>query len=286
MKSYAAFLAEHFEGKIQKIPVDTQHVCPNRDGTCGRGGCTYCLNGAFSPDAQKAGLSVHKQIARGRKFFAKKYSDMRYLAYFQSHTPTHAPISVVIAEVAEAISEADVAGVVISTRPDCLPNELLNWLTGLGKPVLMEIGGESSHDATLLRINRCHTWAMTTDAVQRCAAAGVPVGLHLIMGLPGEDEEMMLETIRRVNGLPVSTVKLHHLQILRGTALARDFEGGKCDDMVRFTPESYAALCRKILDILRDDIAVERFVASAPGDMLIAPRWGIKPGAFNKMIGI
>ncbi len=285
MKSYAEFLAEIFEGKVQKLPIDTQRICPNRDGSAGTGGCTYCLNGAFSPDGGKAGLSVREQIARGRKFFAGKYGKMRYLAYFQSHTPTHGPLDEVLDEIKEAMSEPDVAGVAISTRPDCIPDELLHELRMTDKPVIIEIGVESMHDRTLERINRCHDRATSEDAISRCAAAGFPVGVHLIMGLPGEDERMMLETVRRVNELPISTIKLHHLQILRGTVLGRAYERGEITDIVEFTPESYAALCRKVIDILRHDIAIERLVASAPPELLISPRWGLKPGEFMKLIG-
>lgn len=284
MKTYAEFLAGIFEGKIQKLPIDTQRGCPNRHGTLGRGGCTYCLNAAFSPDAAKSRLTVKEQIERGRRFFARKYREMRYLAYFQSYTPTFADADEFLRECAEAMDEEDVAGVVVSTRPDCLPDSLIDGLRGLRKRVIIEIGAESTHDATLRRVNRCHTWERSVDAVRRCHEAGLPVGLHLIMGLPGETEEMMLESVRRVNELPIATIKFHHLQILRGTALGAAYERGEELDRVEFTPESYAALCRRILGILRPDIAVERFLAESPLPLILTPRWGLKPQDFKRTL--
>lgn len=284
MKSYSDFLAELFDGKVQKLPLDTHRSCPNRDGSAGRGGCTYCVNAAFSPDGAKRGLSVREQIERGRRFFSKKYKSMRYLAYFQSYTSTHGDIGEVMSDFSEALSDEDVAGAIISTRPDCLPDELLTEVRRLPKPVIAELGAESTYDATLERVNRCHTWAQTVDAVLRCHAAGIATGLHLIMGLPGESEEMMLESVHRINSLPVSAVKFHHLQILRGTALGEAYLRGESLDIINFTVESYATLCRRLLSILRPDIAVERFVAQSPPGLLLAPRWGIKPSEFNKLL--
>ncbi|MDE6277836.1 MAG: TIGR01212 family radical SAM protein [Muribaculaceae bacterium] len=284
MKTYAQFLQEHFSGKIQKLPIDTRRLCPNRDGTLSTDGCAYCLNASFSPDTAKAALPPSEQISRAKRFFAGKYKSMRYLAYFQSYTPTHAPIPVVLADVEEAMKDPEIAGVVLSTRPDCLPPALLEALASLPKPVHIEIGAETSFDRTLTRINRCHTWAQVVDAANRCAANGLPVGLHLIMGLPGETEEMMLETIRKVNALPVSTLKIHHLQILKGTSLGAAYLRGENLDIITFTPQTYAALCRRILSLLRPDIAVERLLAQAPPSLLLSPRWNLKPDRFFALL--
>lgn len=278
MKTYAQFLAEHFSGKIQKLPVDTALGCPHE------GRCTYCLNTAFSPDPAKAALPIAEQLERGKRFFARKYSEARYLAYFQSYTSTNAPTSTLIGMYDAAMADKDVAGVVVSTRPDCVPDSLLSAIKSLPKPVFFEIGAESSHDATLQRVNRGHTWADTVDAVERIAATGIPVGIHLINGLPGENEDMMAESAMHANSLPIDSIKFHHLQILRGTPLGHAFLKGEAPDMVRFTPESYAALCRRILGLLRPDIAVERFLAEAPPNLLLFPKWGIKPYEFNRML--
>lgn len=280
-KDYSDFLAGLFEGKVQKLSIDTGMGCPNRDGTLGTGGCIYCNNRAFSPDWQKRALGIAEQIERGKAFFAGKYPQMRYLAYFQSYTSTHAPAATLMAMYREALATPGVVGLVIGTRPDCMPDELLHSLKQLDKPVIIEYGAESSHNETLRTINRCHTWEQTVETVERTAAAGFPVGLHLILGLPGENYEMMAQTVRRVNALPVDTVKFHQLQILRDTPLARMHT---TLDIPQYTAAEYAALCAALLRELRPDIAVERFVAQAPADMLIAPRWGLKNYQFVNLL--
>lgn len=280
-KEYSEFLAEHFDGKVQKLSVDVGFTCPNRDGTVGHGGCIYCNNKAFSPDWDKRGNSVAEQIARGKAFFRKKYPEMRYLAYFQSYTSTYAPAEKLLSLYREAMAQEDVVGLIIGTRPDCMPDSLLREIASLGTKVFIEYGAESSHDATLQAINRCHTWERTVDAVERTAAQGIPVGVHLILGLPGETEDMMAETVRRVSALPVSTVKFHQLQILKGTRL--EAMAGELD-IPSFTAEEYAALCARLLGHLRHDIAVERFVAQAPADMLVSPRWGLKNYQFTSLL--
>lgn len=280
-KDYSDFLAEHFEGKIQKLSVDVGLSCPNRDGRTGTGGCIYCNNMAFSPDWEKRRLPVSEQLERGRRFFARKYPSMRYLAYFQSYTSTYAPIYELMASYREALSEPDIVGIVIGTRPDCMPDALLEQLKLLPGKVFIEFGAESSHNATLELINRCHTWECTVDAVERTAEAGFPVGLHFILGLPGETEDMMVETVTRASRLPVSTIKFHQLQILRGTRLAQ-IAGSL--DIPSYSPEQYAALCARLLKHLRSDIAIERFVAQAPTDMLISPKWGLKNYQFTALL--
>lgn len=280
-KDYADFLAEHFDGKVQKISVDVGGTCPNRDGTLSTGGCAYCNNEAFSPMFAKRVLPVVEQLEKGKAFFRHKYPTMRYLAYFQSYTSTYGDH---LSKFSAALADAEVVGLVIGTRPDCIPDELLRELEALrvatGKPIFIELGAETAHNQTLSRINRCCTRETTEDAVRRIAAAGFPVGLHLILGLPGESEEMMLATIAWLNKLPVDTVKFHQLQILRGTRMATEMP----TDIINFTPESYAELCAKIVWLLRPDIAIERFVAQSPSDLLIAPRWGLKNYQFTNLL--
>ena len=280
-KDYSEFLAKHFDGKVQKLSVDVGFTCPNRDGSAGTGGCIYCNNRAFSPDWDKRHTPVAEQIARGKRFFGKKYPDMKYLAYFQSYTSTYASPDSLMAIYNEALDQDDIVGLIIGTRPDCMPDSLLDRIASLDTKVFIEYGAESSHNSTLSLINRCHTWEATVDAVHRTAARGIPVGLHLILGLPGEDEEMMTTTVERVNSLPVSTVKFHQLQILRGTTLEKM---ALMLDIPAFTAEEYAALCARLLGHLRSDIAVERFVAQAPDDMLLSPRWGLKNDQFTSLL--
>ncbi len=283
-RDFSDFLKEHFDVKVQKITVNAGFTCPNRDGTKGRGGCTYCNNQSFNPEYCRPALSVREQLERGKEFFARKYPQMKYLAYFQAYTNTHSDdIDRLMRLYEEALETPDVVGLIIGTRPDCMPQELLDRIVGLGKWVMVEYGAESACDRTLEMVNRCHTWADTADAVRRTHAVGIPCGLHLIMGLPGEDEDVMLATIDRVNELPVDTVKIHQLQLVRGTRMARDVESGLYD-IPRFTAEEYVGLCVRILQRLRKDIAVERFVSQSPSELLIYPRWGLKNYQFTNLL--
>lgn len=283
-RDFSDFLKEHFDVKVQKITVNAGFTCPNRDGTKGRGGCTYCNNQSFNPEYCRPALSVREQLERGKEFFARKYPQMKYLAYFQAYTNTHSDdIDRLMRLYEEALETSDVVGLIIGTRPDCMPQELLDRLAGLGKWVMVEYGAESACDRTLELVNRCHTWADTADAVRRTHAVGIPCGLHLIMGLPGEDDDVMLSTIDRVNELPVDTVKIHQLQLVRGTRMARDVESGLYD-IPRFTTEEYVDLCVRLLRRLRKDIAVERFVSQSPSELLIYPRWGLKNYQFTNLL--
>lgn len=278
-RDFSDFLAGHFGGKMQKLAVNAGFSCPNRDGTKGRGGCVYCNNSSFNPSYCDPAESVTAQIERGRRFFGRKYPDMRYLVYFQAYTNTHCDdIDRLMRLYAEACAADGVDGVIIGTRPDCMPDALLDRLAELPW-VMVEYGAESCHDSTLRRVNRCHTWADTVDAVRRTAARGIPVGLHLIMGLPGETEEMMLQTIDAVNTLPVDVVKMHQLQILRGTALAADHA-----DVTEYDAATYARMCARFVRRLRPDIAIERFVSQAPADLLVSPRWGLKNYQFTALV--
>lgn len=281
-KDYSEFLAEHFNGKVQKLTVDAGFTCPNRDGSLGKGGCIYCNNTSFSPTTGEKHRSVTQQLQDGKRFFSGKYPDMKYLAYFQSYTNTYGAVDSLMALYREALDVEGIEGIIIGTRPDCMPDELLVRLAELNrtKPVIVEYGAESSHDKTLETINRCHTWSRTVDAVMRTHDAGLSVGLHFILGLPGESREMMLETVERFNSLPVDCVKFHQLQIVRGTKLAAMYQLNP-DVVSLFDVDNYIDLCAEIVEHLRSDIAVERFVSQSPDNLLIAPRWGLKNYEFT-----
>ena len=279
---FAAFISRYFSGKMQKLSVDGGFSCPNRDGTIGHGGCCYCNNSSFSPGYCRSTPSVTEQLEAGKKFFARKYPSMRYLAYFQSYTGTHAELPKLRALFEEALSVDGVEGLIVGTRPDCIPDSVLALLREIAasKFVMVEYGAETSHDVTLSRINRCHSWQCTVDAVQRTHAAGIPVGLHFILGLPGEDEDMMMQTVHRINELPVDIVKFHQLQVIRGTRLCADVEAGM-ESVAEYSVDDYIDLCCRIVEALRPDIAVERFVSQAPSELLVSPRWGLKNYEFT-----
>lgn len=282
-RDFSDFLNDHFRCKMQKLTVNAGFSCPNRDGTKGYGGCTYCNNQSFNPEYCSTGLSVTEQLERGKNFFRRKYPDMRYLAYFQAYTNTHDDdIDRLMSLYNEAVRVDAVDGVIIGTRPDCMPDSLLSRLKELPW-VMVEYGAETSHNATLELVNRCHTWEETVDAVIRTHNMGIPCGLHLIMGLPGETEAMMMETIDKVNTLPVDTVKVHQLQLVKGTKMAKDVEAGLYD-IPRFSAEEYASICVKIVKRLRKDIAIERFVSQSPPELLIYPRWNLKNYQFTQLL--
>ncbi|MDE6190580.1 MAG: TIGR01212 family radical SAM protein [Muribaculum sp.] len=284
-RDFSDFLATHFAGKIQKISINAGFSCPNRDGTLGTGGCTYCNNQTFNPSYCAPSLSVTEQLEEGKRFFARKYPSMRYLAYFQAYTSTHGDIERLKSLYEEALAVDGVVGLIIGTRPDCMPDELLDYLESLAARcfVLVEYGAESSHDSTLELINRCHTWGQTVEAVNRTAARGIHVGLHMIMGLPGESLEMMLSSVDALSALPIDTVKFHQLQIIRGTRLARDIEMGLYD-VPRMSVEEYIDLCAMIVQRINPSIAIERFTSQSPEELLIYPKWGLKNYQFVNLL--
>lgn len=282
-RDYADYLAERFDCKMQKLTVDAGFTCPNRDGTVGKGGCTYCNNQSFSP-ALGSG-SVTEQLERGKQFFARKYPQMRYLAYFQSYSNTHGDIDRLLSLYNEALAVEDVDGIIIGTRPDCVSTPLLEALADINihHRVILEYGAESSHDITLRAINRCHTWQRTVDAVEQTKRHGIDTGLHFILGLPGETREMMLRTVDAINAVHPDTVKFHQLQLIRGTRLARQVELGEMT-VPRFSVEEYIDLCCDIAERLDPAIAIERFVSQSPAELLIYPRWGLKNYQFANLL--
>lgn len=286
-KDFGDYMAEKFPGiKVQKISVNAGFSCPNRDGTIGRGGCIYCDNSSFTPGYCFSNESISSQLNAGKAFFARKYPKMKYLAYFQSFSNTFGrPVEELEQMYREAMNVEDVVGVIIGTRPDTLPQETVGMLGRLNKemPVIVEIGAETSHDATLELINRGHSWRDVEDAVKRLHEAGISSGLHLIAGLPGETSEMTLETVRKAVALPIDSIKLHHLQILKNTRLAQLWERGQLN-VEQFTVEKYIDLCIKIINLVPRKIAIERFLASSPPDKVLSPHWGLKNYEFTNLL--
>lgn len=284
-RNFQDFLKEHFEDKIQKISLNAGFTCPNRDGKKGFGGCSYCNNQTFSPAYCKTDKSVTLQLQEGIRFFARKYPSMDYLAYFQAYTNTYDEIGHLKELYEEALTVPKVKGLVIGTRPDCMPEELLAYLKGLAKNyfILIEYGIESTNDQTLALIDRGHDYACSVDAIRRTAGCGLLTGAHLILGLPGENKEDMLNHAERINDLPLNTIKLHQLQLIRGTRLAAQVKANP--DMIHnYKPEEYADLVIDFLERLRPDLAVERFVSQSPPELLISPDWGLKNYEFTNLL--
>ena len=286
-KDFAEYMREKFPGeKVQKISVNAGFSCPNRDGTIGRGGCIYCDNTSFTPGYCFNHGDIVSQLEEGKRFFARKYPKMKYLAYFQSFSNTFGrPVSELERMYREAWGVDGVVGLIIGTRPDTLPDDVVSMLSRLNreKPVIVEIGAETSHDSTLKVINRGHKWCDVEEAVERLHSAGISVGLHLIAGLPGEDDEMVLTTVRRAVALPIESIKLHHLQVLSSTPLARMMADGELT-VNPFNVEDYIELCIRIIKLVPRNIAIERFLASSPPARVLAPKWGMKNYEFVNLL--
>jgi len=271
--------------KVQKISVDAGFTCPNRDGVCGTGGCIYCNNRTFNPDYCNPERSITAQLQDGIRFFSRKYPSMKYLAYFQAYSNTYAPLSVLRERYEEALSVDGVVGLIIATRPDCVPDATLNYLASLSARtfVMIEYGIESACDETLKRINRGHTYADSVDAVFRTVVRGIPVGAHVILGLPGETREMMISSAARLSELPLTSLKLHQLQYIRGTALGEEYLAHP-ERFNVFTVDEYIQLLKEFLARLRPGIYIDRYVSQAPKDLLIAPDWGLKNHEFTDLL--
>lgn len=275
---FPTFLRKYFSYKVQKISLNAGFTCPNRDGTKGWGGCTYCNNQTFNPDYCRTEKSITTQLQEGKYFFAHKYPEMKYLAYFQAYTNTYAELEGLKRKYEEALKVDGVVGLVIGTRPDCMPEGLLHYLEELNKHtfLMVEYGIESTCDKTLQRINRGHTYAETVEAVERTAACGILTGGHIILGLPGETRETMVEQAGILSRLPLSTLKIHQLQLIRGTRMAHEYAEVP-DDFHLFTEvDEYIDLVIDYIEHLRPDMVVERFVSQSPKELLIAPDWGLK----------
>lgn len=212
-REFGDFLRELFPYKVQKISINAGFTCPNRDGTKGFGGCTYCNNQTFSPEYCHTEKSVTEQLEEGVRFFSRKYPEMKYLAYFQAYTNTYDELDSLISKYEEALACPDVVGLIVGTRPDCMPNTLLDYFSTLSqkKFVMIEYGLESTLDRTLTRINRGHTHAESEEAIRRTAARNIYTGAHLILGLPGESREEILHHADILSALPLTTLKLHQL---------------------------------------------------------------------------
>ncbi len=279
------FFNQYFPHKVQKISIHAGFTCPNRDGSKGFGGCTYCNNQTFSPGYCHTEDSITSQLHKGIEFFSHKYPEMKYLAYFQAYTNTYAELDILIAKYEEALSVEGVVGLIIGTRPDCMPDKLLDYLSELSKRtfVMVEYGVESTNDRTLDYINRGHNWQCSVETIVRTAERGIITGAHLILGLPGESREEILDHAKELSKLPIKTIKLHQLQIIRNTRMARQMEEDK-ELFHLFDVDEYIDLAIDFIEYLRPDIVVERFISQSPKELLLAPDWGLKNYQFTNKV--
>ena len=282
-RDFGTWMRERFPYKVQKISIDAGFSCPNRDGKLSKGGCTFCNNESFNPSYCSPKESITEQIERGKEFFSKKYPDMKYLAYFQAYTNTYASLAELQRMYEEALSVKDVVGIVIGTRPDCVEDALLDYLEQLNKRtfIIVEYGIESANDETLRKIRRGHTFACSRDAIERTHARGILTCGHIILGLPGEDAAESLRQAPLISSLPLDFLKIHQLQIIKGTALAMQYAQ---QPFHLYTVEEYINLIIKYISLLRKDLIFERFISQCPPEILIAPKWGLKNYEFTNLL--
>ena len=274
---YTAFsYRERYGLRLQRLVLDGGFTCPNRDGTVGYGGCTFCDNAAFHP-AYTHGKTITEQIEAGVAFHQRRKGEVDgYLAYFQAYSSTYAPLETLKARYEEALSHPRVHGIVIGTRPDCVDRNILDYLSEIkerGYIVEVEYGIESVHDETLRRVNRGHDFACTREAVMATGQKGIPVGGHIILGLPGEGRDQILASASVLNDLPLSYLKIHQLQILKGTTMEKEYLE-KPEDFLRLGPDDYVELLADFLERLRPEIAIARIVSSVPPPFTNCP-WGL-----------
>ena len=292
--SFVGYFKRRYGERLQKIVLDAGFTCPNRDGKVGKGGCTYCDNSAFHPSYSTAGKSLHQQLDEGIEFHKVRYrTTEHYLAYFQSFSNTYAPLSRLSELYEEALGHPDVVGIVIGTRPDCVDEEKLDYLADLSQGkvltgwsrtvasevrvapiVIVEYGVESCYDQTLLRINRGHDFEAARRAITMTAERGLDVGAHFILGLPGESVQMMLDSCALINSLPLRSVKFHQLQIVKGTGMEKEY-AERPEDFVRFSLEEYLDFFVDMLERLRPDLFIERFVGEVPPRFVNETPWGL-----------
>lgn len=275
--SYIGYFKKTYGERLQKVVVDAGFTCPNRDGLVGTGGCTYCDNAAFHPGYSTAGVPIHEQIDEGIKFHRVRYRKAeKFLAYFQPYSNTYAPLERLREVYEEALSHPLVAGIVIGTRPDCVDEAKIDYLASLARDhvVVIEYGIESVYDRTLQRINRGHSFEDAVRAVEMTAARGLTQGAHFIFGLPGETVEDMIAYAPIINKMPLHSVKFHQLQIVRGTAMEREFASHP-SDFVTFSLDEYLDFIADLLERLRPDLYIERFAGEVPPRFVNSTPWGL-----------
>jgi len=268
-------LRAKFGGKIFKVSLDAGFTCPNRDGTLGTGGCVYCSERGSGDFAGEQELSIHDQFLNITERMKKKWPKAQYIAYFQAYTNTYATVKRLREVYEEALAEENVVGLSISTRPDCLPEDVLDYLEELNKRTYLwvELGLQSSHDRTMEWIGRGHDYAQFIKGLEQLSSREIRVCAHIILGLPGETKVQMMATAQVVAKLPLDGIKIHLLHVLRGTPLAAIFQQEPFDLM---TKEEYVSLVVDILEILPPEMVIHRLTGDGPPDDLIGPLWSRK----------
>lgn len=275
--SFHAYCQNVFHEKLYKIALHAGMTCPNRDGTLDSRGCIFCNGGSGDFAVKAAGLTISQQIRQGLSLFGDKQTGTRFIAYFQAYTNTYAPVSRLEALYTQALEDPQIAGISIATRPDCLPEDVLNLLLSLkqswpDKFIWVELGLQTIHRQTADYIRRGYPLSCFTNAVTALALRQIPVIVHIILGLPGETERQMYETVSYINTLPVFGVKLQLLHVLQDTDLAGDYLCGKFRVMEQ---EEYIHTVTGALERLSPEIVIHRLTGDGPRELLLAPKWSL-----------
>lgn len=285
--SYNEYFKQQFGERVQKVSVDAGFTCPNRDGTLAFGGCTYCNNDAFNPSYCQPSKPIKQQLQEGIEFHLKRYRRAnKYLAYFQTYSNTYAPLDKLKKIYSEALSHPKVIGLVIGTRPDCVDDEKLEYLSLLNKDhyLIIEYGIESCYNKTLERINRHHTFEQSVEAVEKTARYGIKTGAHIIFGLPGESRQDMMDQARILSELPINNIKFHQLQIIKNTQMAAEYKKNPASFSL-FTLEDYIDFIVSFVERINPSFIIERFTGEVPPRFLAGPNWGkIRNDQINKLI--
>lgn len=276
--TYSEYFKNLFGARVQKVSIDAGFTCPNRDGTLGTGGCSYCNNQAFNPSYCNADKPVSQQIREGIEFHKTRYKRASaYLAYFQPFSNTYSTLENLEKLYDEALSYPGIIGLVIGTRPDCVDKEKLDFFKKLSEKiyVIIEYGIESCYNATLEKINRKHTFEQSVDAIEETAKRNILAGAHVIFGLPGETRQEMLDEAGILSRLPLNNIKFHQLQIIKGTRMAREYDENP-ENFHLFSWDEYLDFFIEFLEHLNPEFVVERFTGEAPPGMIAGPRWFMK----------
>jgi len=272
VNTFGRAMLQRYGERVHKIAIDASFTCPNRDGSKGRGGCSFCNNVSFSPNGRTP-PPITVQLAAGRRVIRKRTGARKYLAYFQAYTNTYADVSRLRQLYDEALAEADVIGLAVGTRPDCVPVEVLDLLASYqqqGHEVWLELGLQSAFDATLQRVNRGHGFAEYRTTLLQARSRGLQVCTHLIIGLPGESERHYQETLQRVLELGVDGLKLHPLHVVKGTLLANEWRRGEYRPLAL---DDYVTAATRLILQTPKDIIFHRVTATAARSILLAPEW-------------
>jgi len=272
-----------FGGRVQKVTVDAGLTCPNRDGSISVGGCIFCNPQGSGSGAYSKGISITRQIENGKKYLSKRYKANMFLAYFQAFTNTYAPVNILKRLYDEALAVKGVVGLSIGTRPDCVDNSILELLEDYTENYLIwvEFGMQSIHDKTLKLINRGHNFECFQKIAEATKKHGVKVCAHVILGLPGEDRKMMLDTARKLADIHIDGVKIHLLYVIKGTLLANMYQNG---EYVCLEQNEYAELVCDFLELLPPDVVIHRITGDPHPDELVAPLWSLDKNGTRKMI--